>query len=276
MTDFAPLLIADDGGPATSLTLVNPAGFDAWFAAQGERTRTLVAAQGFKGRPDSVAILPGDAPGSLVAIAGIDPEPGPFALAAAAAALPAGRYRLAEPAPALGWLLAQHRFTRYRKPVGDTGARVLLTPEPAAITESLRLAEATALVRDLVDTPASDLGPAELADAVAIEARRFGAQVAVITGEALIEANFPAIHAVGRAASRAPRLIDMAWGDPAHPRLTLIGKGVTSSDPRAAGRDAWEIAGVQGDRVWLRSLGKAERIDLIVRMDTLTAMAGAL
>ena len=238
MTDFTNMLLADDNGPATALTLVTAAGLDDWLRGQSERTRAFVGAQGFKARPDEIALLPGDGPGDWSALAGVEAgDPGSWALAAAAARLPAGRYRVrfgdgvqgATP-PALGWLLAQHSFNRYRGgngAAGNVGARVLLTSDPAAITESVRLAEATALVRDLVDTPASDLGPAELADAVAIEARMFGATVDVIKGEALLASNFPAIHAVGRAASRAPRLIDMTWGDLSHPRVTLVGKGVT-------------------------------------------------
>lgn len=226
MTDFTPLLIPDDGAAATDLTLLTAAGFDAWFGGQGERTRALVMAQAFTAAPDTLVILPGDTPGQWRAVAGIAPEPDAFALAAAAAKLPAGRYRLGGAAPALGWLLAQHRFDRYRK-AADTAPRVLLTLDSAGIAETVRLASAVALVRDLVDTPASDLGPAELADAVIAEARRFGAVTQVITGEALLTANFPAIHAVGRAASRAPRLIDMRWGNMLHPRVTLVGKGVT-------------------------------------------------
>jgi leucyl aminopeptidase len=230
LTDFAALLIADDGAAATALTLVTAAGLDAWLRDQSERTRAFVAAQGFKARPDEIAVLPGDAPGDWSALAGVEAgDLGPWALAAAAAKLPSGRYRpsAAIAGAGLGWLLAQHRFTRYRAANGDTGPRLLLTSEPATIGESVRLADATALVRDLVDTPAADLGPAELAEAVAVQARAFGAVIEVIKGEALLAANFPAVHAVGRAASRAPRLIDMAWGDPSHPRLTLVGKGVT-------------------------------------------------
>ena len=229
MTEFAPLLIADDGAPATQLALLTAAGFDDWLRGQSERTRAFVAAQGFTAAPDSVALLPGDAPGDWSALAGVEAVLGPWSLAAAAAKLPTGRYRASQPTgPALlGWLLAQHRFTRYKKAGGDTGARVLLSSELAAVSEAVKLAEATALVRDLVDTPAADLGPGELAEAVAVQARAFGAVCNVIKGEALLEANFPAVHAVGRAASRAPRLIDLSWGDAGHPKLTIIGKGVT-------------------------------------------------
>ncbi|KPF80429.1 aminopeptidase [alpha proteobacterium AAP81b] len=226
MTDFAACLAVDDGGPATPLTLVAAGDFDAWRAGQGERTRAFVAAQGFAAKPDEVALLPGDGAGDWTAIAGI--EPGAWGLATAATKLPAGRYRLTGDLgdAGLGWCLAQHRFTRYRAATGDTAPRRLLAREPAAIGEAHRLADAIALARDLIDTPASDLGPAELADAIVAEGRRFGAVTEVITGEALLDRNFPAVHAVGRAAARAPRLIDLAWGDPTHPKVTLIGKGV--------------------------------------------------
>lgn len=230
MTDFAALLIADDGAPATQLTLLNAAGLDAWLRESSERTRAFVAAQGFKARPDEVALLPGENPGDWSALAGVEAGPlGAWALAAAAAKLPAGRYRITTPLAdaGLGWLLAQHRFTRYCAANGDIGPRVLLTSDAAGIGETCRIAAAQALVRDLVDTPASDMGPGELADAVMAVAKSVGATVEIIRGEALLTANFPAIHAVGRAASRSPRLIDMHWGDPSHPRLTLIGKGIT-------------------------------------------------
>jgi leucyl aminopeptidase len=156
----------------------------------------------------------------------------PWCLAPAAERLPQGSYRLAGGASlglaALGWLLAQHRFTRYKsKPEPGAGPRLLLSAEPARVDEMVRLAEATALVRDLVDTPAADLGPAELEREVRDWAASAGAEVEVTKGDAL-EQGYPMIHAVGMAAlpSRAPRLIEARWGDPAHPRLAVIGKGV--------------------------------------------------
>src|SRR5439155_18708888 len=129
---------------------------------------------------------------------------------------------------ALGWLLAQHRFDVYRsKSQPDRGPRVLVTGEAASIDQTVRLAEATALVRDLVDTPAADLGPAELEQAVRDEAGRSGAQVRVTFGDKLSK-EYPLIAAVGAAASpdRAPRLIELEWGKPDHPRVAIVGKGV--------------------------------------------------
>lgn len=155
----------------------------------------------------------------------------PWCLAKLGEALPAGTYRLAEGQPgpaALGWLLGQHRFERYKsKPAPDRGGRVLLTADVARIGETVVQADATALVRDLVDTPAADLGPAELEAVVRAEAEHWGATVTVTAG-AELASGFPMVAAVGRAAvpARAPRMIEVEWGRPEHPRLAVIGKGV--------------------------------------------------
>ncbi|OSZ72151.1 aminopeptidase [Sphingomonas sp. IBVSS1] len=229
MMDLASLLVPADGQAAVPLVPVTAAGLDEWLKAQGERTRTAVAAQGFTAAADSIAIIPGDGPADWFAAVGVAPGPlGPWALAAAAAKLPAGRYLLqGELGQAgLGWCLAQHRFTRYRRAKPE-GPRVLATTSLSAMSGAVAEAQAVALVRDLVDTPASDLGPAELAQAVIDVVRPFGADVRVVAGEALLAQNFPAIHAVGRAATAQPRLIEAEWGDAAHPRLAIIGKGIT-------------------------------------------------
>src|SRR6185437_8473184 len=107
------------------------------------------------------------------------------------------------------------------------GPRVLLTDEPARIEEIVLVAESTNLVRDLVNIPAGDLGPAELEAAVREVAEECGAQVSVVSGEAL-ERGYPMVAAVGQAAipTRAPRLIEVEWGDQRHPKLALVGKGV--------------------------------------------------
>jgi leucyl aminopeptidase len=231
MTDFSRLLIADDGGPASLLVPLTPDALDAWLRTAAERNRSLVAAHCFKAAADEVLLLAGDAPSELVALIGLgSAAPGPFALAAAAGKLPPGRWRSASllslQLPLLGWLLAQHRFTRY-KAATNAEPRVLLSAEPAAMRDAVAMAEATALARDLIDTPAADMGPSELGAAVVAQGRLFGAKVNTIVGEALIDENFPLIHAVGRAAAQAPRLIDLYWGDEAHPKLTIIGKGIT-------------------------------------------------
>jgi leucyl aminopeptidase len=231
MTDFAGLLLVDDGGAASTLTLLDADRLDEWLRGASERSRALVAALGFKAAADSVLLLPGEGAGEIMALAGIVAAPGPFALAEAASRLPPGRWRAVlwgseADAPMLGWLLAQHRFDRYRT-MAAKPPRILLTRSPAARSAAIALAEATALARDLIDTPASDMGPAELAAAAAALGREFSATVHTIVGEALNDQGFPLIHAVGRAAAQAPRLIDLIWGAADAPKLTIIGKGIT-------------------------------------------------
>jgi leucyl aminopeptidase len=231
MTDFSALLQPDKGQPATALILVDKKGFEAWLKSQPERVRQAAAAQGFKADGYQLAILPGDnaAWSAVLGVANVE-ELSPWCLAKAAETLPEGSYRVEGRSPGaamLGWLLGQYRFGRYKAEATPKGPRVLLTPEVAQIEETVRLAEATAMVRDLVNTPAQDLGPAELEAAVRELAKSSGATVTVTAGEALAS-GYPMIHAVGRAASsdRAPRLIELQWGDTRHPRIAIVGKGV--------------------------------------------------
>jgi leucyl aminopeptidase len=232
MTDFSSLLQPDRGQPARSITRIAKAGFDDWLRTQPPRIRAAVSAARFEGKAGTHAILPADAAEDWSVVLGVEEgeAPDPWALAKLVAALPEGSYRLAEGAPdeaALGWLLAQHRFDRYREMPDPVRECILLTRNPARIAETVALAEATALVRDLVDTPANDMGPEELAEAVESAAREYGAETGIVSGDALAE-QYPMIHAVGRAATRAraPRLIELDWGDRTHPRLAIVGKGV--------------------------------------------------
>jgi leucyl aminopeptidase len=152
-------------------------------------------------------------------------------LAKLADSLPEGTYRLADydaSEAMLGWMLGQYRYHEYLSEPKLTGPRVLLVKEPARIAMAALQAAATALVRDLVNRPAGDLGP----NALEAEAKRIAkahkAEVTVTAGEPL-EAGYPLIHAVGKAAARehAPRLIELEWGDPRHPRVAIVGKGIT-------------------------------------------------
>ncbi len=231
MTDFHRLLAADQGGDATPITLVDTAGFDRFLTGLSELGRTAVAAAGFRARADSAVFLPGGNGRDWSVAVGLGDHgtPGRWTLAAAANHLPEGRYRLESglPAPALhGWLMAQHRFTRYKKPDDSRGARQLLVADPAAIDRALAEAEAAAQVRDMIDTPAEDMGPGEIEAAVRALADSSGARVQVAAGEALLDQNFPAIHAVGRASPRRPRILSMDWGEPQHPLVAIVGKGV--------------------------------------------------
>ena len=147
------------------------------------------------------------------------------------AALPEGSYRLdavpdgADPTRlALGWALATYAFTRYSAKTRPAAA--LVWPEGADRGRVERLAAAVFLARDLANTPAGDLGPEELAAEAVRVAKAAGARHRVIVGDDLLAENYPTIHAVGRASARAPRLVDIVWGDPAAPKVTLVGKGV--------------------------------------------------
>jgi leucyl aminopeptidase len=231
MNEFGTLLQPDKGQAATALHLLDKGGHEAWLKAQPARARHAAAAQGFEGKPHQIAILPGDRDHWSAALGVADAGTlGPWDLAKAAESLPEGKYRIEGAAPgaaALGWLLGQYSYDRYKAPKDAKGPRVLLTSEPARIDEAVALADATALVRDLVNTPAGDLGPAELEAAVRQAADGTGAIVTVTSGAAL-EEGYPMIAAVGRAATeaRAPRLIELEWGDQRAPRLAIIGKGV--------------------------------------------------
>ena len=149
-----------------------------------------------------------------------------FAAGAAIARLPKATYAIAgdcDAETALGYLLACYRFDRYAKQTAP-GAR-LVAPEGLDAARVERLAKAEALTRDLINTPAEDMGPDALEAACRRLAESFGADIRVTQGDALLDANFPLIHTVGRAAAKAPRLIEMTHGS-AGPAITLVGKGV--------------------------------------------------
>ncbi|MFC3440933.1 leucyl aminopeptidase family protein [Sphingobium rhizovicinum] len=232
MTDLSDLLKADNQQPARSIHLISAKDHDTWLASQPERVRALVAAQRFKGKAGEQAILPGDGADDWSVVAAVADKSalGTWCLARLAETLPEGSYRLAEGTPgaaALGWLTAQYRFDRYRKDDAPAGGRVLLTSGVAQIDATVQLARSVALVRDMVNTPAADMGPPDLEAATEKVAKLFGAVVTTTRGDAL-EQGYPMIHAVGKAADKsfAPRLIEMSWGDPAHPRIAIVGKGI--------------------------------------------------
>ncbi len=230
MSDVGATLAVDIGQDARAIILVDPADWNAWLATQSPSVRASLAANCVTGKAGATAILPGDTPEDWSALVVAPPENDLWSLAKLAETLPAGTYRLAGGDPrtaAFGWALAQHRFTRYRKSDDDREARVLLVPEQAACAETIRLVDATATVRDLVNTGAADFGPAELEAETTALAARHGATIAITRGDALRQ-GFPMVHIVGQAAAagREPRMIELTWGDPAHPCVAIVGKGV--------------------------------------------------
>ncbi len=230
MTDKHALVQPDKSQRATLLHLVNKETVPAFLKTLTAGQRAALAAQKFEGGAYEVGIVPdGDAWFAAGGVA--DPEHlSSWCMAKLAEALPAGTYRRAngEPGAALlGWVTAQYRFDRYKGDDKAEGPRVLLTKDAKSIDAVLAEAVATALVRDLVNTPAEDMGPAQLEAEAARLAKTHKAELKITSGDALTR-EFPMVHAVGRAAGRshAPRMIELHWGDPKHPRLAIVGKGV--------------------------------------------------
>jgi leucyl aminopeptidase len=204
------------------------------LAALGEAERRWVEARGWKLTQGAVTPLPGEDGGIsrvLFATGGEDwVTQVPMLTGALPGALPPGDYRFAAPLPdpdlaALGFLAGCYRFTRY-KTANDQKPKRLVLPEGANRDQVLALAEALYFGRNLINTPASDLGPAELEAAARELGNAFGASVKVTEGSSLLSDNFPMIHAVGRASDRAPRLIDLRWGSEHAPKVTIVGKGI--------------------------------------------------
>jgi len=223
--------------PETSLPLhiVAESACADWLDQQPATWGDWARAMGFTGAWGQVVVLPGTdgaLSGALVGAGTVGSRTrNRFLLAAAAAKLPEGSYALACDLPVdlsaevecFGWLMAQYAFDRYAK---NTGAKArLICPDGVDAARVEAMAAGESFTRTLINTPAEDMGPAELQQAVESLAELHGAEVSSVIGADLLEQNFPLIHTVGRASDRAPRLLDLRWGD-SGPTLTLVGKGV--------------------------------------------------
>lgn len=218
---------------ATPLHILGPDQIDVWCDGQTGDVKSWVAATGFDGRAGQTCLIP-SAGGVSMALAGAGSiaERGRarFLLASAAAALPEGAYQIATEHSeaeleehALGWLLGQYRFHKYKS--GGAPKAQLICPDGIDADRLEQVATGEALTRSLINTPASDMGPDALEQAARDLAAEHDADVNVIAGDDLLTQNFPMIHTVGRASHRAPRLIDLSWGQEG-PSLVLVGKGV--------------------------------------------------
>ncbi|KIN63090.1 Leucyl aminopeptidase [Sulfitobacter noctilucicola] len=229
-----PQTFADPAAASIPLHVISEEQLENWLSEQPERNRSWLKAQGFTGALGQAVTLPDDEGGIALAAIGFGTEKarkrGRFHLAAAAPKLPEGVYKIASGLEqtvaeneCLGWLLAGYRFDRYSKQ--SPLQAELVAPDSVDVKKIEARAAGETLTRDLINTPASDMGPPDLELAARDLAKQHNARITVTTGEDLLTQNFPMIHTVGRAADRAPRLIDMRWGSNG-PKLTLVGKGV--------------------------------------------------
>ncbi|WP_298295219.1 M17 family metallopeptidase [uncultured Litoreibacter sp.] len=208
---------------------------DAWLGGQPDHVADWVLTMGFKANAGQTCVVPAkDQSGIAMVLAGIGNASAQrrsrFTLASAAAQLPAGTYSIASHHSAevlrehaLGWLLSQYSFERYK--ASPPHQAQLVCPDGVDAATTQHIANGEALTRDLINTPASDMGPDALEEAARDLATQHGASISVTKGDALLTENFPMIHAVGRASDEAPRLVDLSWGD-SGPTLVLVGKGV--------------------------------------------------
>ncbi|WP_102224007.1 leucyl aminopeptidase family protein [Acidimangrovimonas sediminis] len=229
-----PLTFAPQEAPALPLHIVPKDGLAAWLLDQPAAVADWIKATAYDAAPGRIALLPDGSGGLAGAVIGADGDSARrrqrFTLARAADALPEGVWEIATPLEpeaaeeaALGWLLAGYRFDRYRK--AARAAAQLRAPAGVDARRVEAIAAGEALTRDLINTPASDMGPDELEVAAKALAESHGAAFNAVIGDDLLDHGFPMIHAVGRASPRAPRLVEITWGD-AGPLLTLVGKGV--------------------------------------------------
>ncbi|MDJ1015489.1 MAG: leucyl aminopeptidase family protein [Paracoccaceae bacterium] len=228
------LSFASSATAARPLTLVSKGAFDDWLQSLDDARRTWVEANGFTGSAGAVVVFPGPDGSVAAAAAGLGDDQtvrrSRFISASIRKALPESAWTLVSNLEgdaleefALGWLLSGYVFGKYKS--DSAPAAGLVAPEGIDAERIELIAAGEARTRDLINTPASDMGPEALEASARDLAAEFGAAIAVISGEALLSENFPMIHTVGRAATEAPRLIDLRWGG-AGPKITLVGKGV--------------------------------------------------
>jgi leucyl aminopeptidase len=229
-----PMFIARGGKAAVPVEFVTSASWENVRLSMDPLARAFAEGAGFEPEPGRSVLLPGlnGLSGVLFALEAPDkPSKDLFLPGRLPALLPSGSYRFAS-APhdvrlgALAFALGGYRFRRYRTSNNNDKDVRLEIPDGVDGEDLSRIVEAVTLARDLINTPANDMGPAELEQAARSLAARHRANARTIVGDDLIAENYPLIHAVGRAAARAPRLVDLTWGDPSHPKVTLVGKGV--------------------------------------------------
>ena len=250
---------------AAALLLLREDAVPQWLRATSAAQKRWLQRSGFKGRAGELALLPGDdAPHALFVFADDGSSTDFWRLAGLPMRLPEGDWHAGElPAAAadrlaLAWGIGAYQFTRYRK--AERAPAALVWPRNVDRDAVQRAVDAAALARDLINTPAQDMGPTALAKAAVQMARKHRMRERVIVGEALLKGGYGLIHAVGRAAADAPRLIDLAWGDAKHPKVTVVGKGVCFD---TGGLD---IKGADGMKLMKKDMGGAAHALALAQM----------
>lgn len=220
--------ITETNSKPVTIHLIPKKEFTQWLAAQTEATKAWLSATQFRPEGNGISLIP-DASGKIkTVLCCVQDSKSLWSVGSLPLLLPEGIYQFDEHsaqdlAYAIGWGLGAYQFTRYKKPV-RTAAQLLLPPSLAL--QARTIVESIYDVRDLINTPTDDMGPSELAEVVSKLASEHGANFQQIVGEELLQQNYASIYTVGRASDDAPRLLDLRWGNPAHPKITLVGKGV--------------------------------------------------
>lgn len=224
-----PHLAAPDTA-ATPILFVIPSDWETAAKSFGNDAYCFARATGFEAKPGTIALLPGLGGSVDAVLFGADPAADAMAAGQLPGLLPDGTYRFTtklkdEALSTLAFLLGAYRFTAYKSKPAPR--KLALVPGPSVDAADIaRMARAVEEGRNIINTPANDYGPGEIEDTIRRLAARFDASVCSVIGDELLVHNYPMVHAVGRASTRAPRIIDMTWGDPSHPKVTLVGKGV--------------------------------------------------
>jgi leucyl aminopeptidase len=248
---------------ATPIIAVKSSEYASFLGTLSEASRTWLAATDFRAQPHTHALLP-SADGRIAQVlVGVRERTDIYALSHLPLALAAGTYTMANDgvdayAAAMGWQLGAYQFSRYKKAKREPAA-LAIAPN-SSTGAAFETYVAVKLARDLVNTPTEHMGPADLADAAKSLATEFGATYRDIVGDDLLKENFPAIHAVGRASHRPPRLIELTWGDEKHSRIAIVGKGVCFDT------GGLNIKGADGMRWMKKDMGGAAHAIALARL----------
>lgn len=227
------LFSVDKGKPACPIWGLTPATLKAWKNDHAGRAVAWLENNQFTGQAGQLVLIPDKTGGIEAVVQGLGAKPDPLALAALTPKLPAGTYRVANDFPEicvrhaeLAWALGSYKFTDYKTSASDRDFPSLTVSKEFDLEALQRQVAAVFKARDLINTPAADMGPSQLHAEVASLAEKHSASFRAIIGDDLLEENFPLLHAVGRAAIDPPQYLELIWGDEAHPEICLVGKGV--------------------------------------------------